>query len=95
MRVFFYVSIDRIIGAPQSGPPRPLVAAAADRDELERCDTYPACCSLARQLVMVAIDLSAATLRLDVCGPAMFAAARSYALCAVQSSRVRLQEGVA
>ena len=27
MRVFFYVSIVRIIGAPQSGPPRPLAAA--------------------------------------------------------------------
>ena len=28
MRVFLYVSIDRIFGAPQSGPPRPLAAAA-------------------------------------------------------------------
>ena len=27
MRVFFFVSIVEIIGAPQSGPPRPLAAA--------------------------------------------------------------------
>ena len=27
MRVFFFVSIVKIIGAPQSGPPRPLAAA--------------------------------------------------------------------
>ena len=29
MRVCFYVSIDRIVGAPQSGPPRPLAAACS------------------------------------------------------------------